>query len=92
MKATGVVRPVDDLGRIVIPIELRRTIGINIGDSLEFFVEGERIIMHQYRPGCILCGNLVEDMQRFRGKDVCPNCIAEMDGLLTWRPPTMRRV
>lgn len=56
MKATGIVRKVDELGRIVIPIELRRTMGIDIKDPLEIFVDGEKIILRKYEPTCIFPG------------------------------------
>ena len=56
MKATGIVRKIDELGRIVLPIELRRTLNIGIKDSLEIFVDGENIVLKQYRPCCIFCG------------------------------------
>ncbi len=77
MKATGIVRPVDPLGRIVIPIELRRNLGINTDDSLEVFVDGPYIMLKKYEPSCIFCGgsdNIVE----INGKTVCENCIEEI--------------
>ena len=57
MKATGVVRKIDELGRIVLPVELRRTLNIGVKDSMEIFVDGESIILKQYRPCCIFCGD-----------------------------------
>ena len=56
MKSTGIVRKVDELGRIVIPIELRRNLDIDIKDSLEIFVDGQNIILRKYTPGCSHCG------------------------------------
>lgn len=56
MKATGIVRKVDELGRVVIPKELRRTMEITEEDSMEIFVDGDRIILKKYRPGCVFCG------------------------------------
>ena len=56
MKATGIVRKVDELGRIVLPIELRRTLNIAIKDALEIYVEGEEIILKKYEPACISAG------------------------------------
>ena len=55
MKSTGIVRKVDELGRIVLPIELRRTLGIEEKDRIEFFVEGESVILRKYQPACIFC-------------------------------------
>lgn len=77
MKATGVVRKVDELGRIVLPIELRRTLNIDIKDSLEIFVEGENIILKQYRPCCIFCGD-GKDMVNYMGKNVCAECAKKL--------------
>ena len=74
MKSTGVVRRVDELGRIVIPIELRRTLDIEVGDPLEIFVDGEEVILRKYEPGCVFCGN-VKYIVEFKGKKVCTNCI-----------------
>ena len=57
MKSTGIVRKVDELGRVVIPIELRRTLDIEQKDGLEIFVENDRIILRKYEPACVFCGN-----------------------------------
>ncbi len=77
MKSTGVVRKVDELGRVVIPIELRRTLGIAEKDALEIYVDQEKIILKKYEPACIFCGN-AENVQHFRGKNVCRDCTAAM--------------
>ena len=77
MKATGVVRKVDELGRIVLPIELRRTLGINIKDSLEIFVDGESIILKKYNPCCIFCGE-GNDMVNYMGKNICSECAKKL--------------
>jgi transcriptional pleiotropic regulator of transition state genes len=73
MKATGVVRKLDALGRIVIPIELRKTMGIEISDSLEIFTEGGKIILQKYAPGCVFCGESKETIMNC-GKMVCTQC------------------
>ncbi|MDI6872118.1 MAG: AbrB/MazE/SpoVT family DNA-binding domain-containing protein [Bacillota bacterium] len=74
MKATGIVRKVDELGRVVIPIELRRTLGINEGDPLEIFTDDDgQIILRKYAPGCIFCGR-VEGVREFSGQLVCTEC------------------
>ena len=57
MKATGIVRKVDELGRIVLPIELRRTLNIRHEDPIEIFVDGDYIMLKKYEPACIFCGN-----------------------------------
>ena len=80
MKATGTVRKVDNLGRIVLPIELRKTRDIVVGDSLEIYVDGEFILLKKYEPACVFCGN-AKDVQDIHGKKICSNCIKEINGL-----------
>jgi len=77
MKATGIVRKVDALGRIVLPIELRRTLGIEIRDSIEIFVKDDSIILRKYDPACVICGEKGL-LKEYRGKQVCQNCIDEL--------------
>ena len=77
MKSTGVVRKVDELGRIVIPIELRRTMDIAIKDTLEIYVEGDRIILKKYHPACIFCED-AQNVISYKGKMICRNCLAEL--------------
>ena len=77
MKSTGVVRRVDELGRIVIPIELRRTLDIAEKDALEIYVDGEQIILKKYEPSCIFCGE-AKGVVNYKGKNVCKNCLEEM--------------
>ena len=77
LKSTGVVRKVDELGRIVIPIELRRTMGIEEKDALEIYVDSEKIILKKYEPACIFCGN-AEDVMSYKGKNLCRHCIGEL--------------
>lgn len=77
MKATGVVRRVDELGRIVLPIELRKTFDINIKDSLEIYVDGDSIILRKYNPSCIFCRE-AKDVKLFMGKNVCKECIKKL--------------
>ncbi|MBQ8589000.1 MAG: AbrB/MazE/SpoVT family DNA-binding domain-containing protein [Firmicutes bacterium] len=80
MKATGIVRKVDELGRIVLPIELRRTLGIEIKDPIEIYVDGDYIVLKKYEPACIFCGN-AKDVSRIHDKNVCANCINELKNL-----------
>ncbi len=79
MKATGVVRKVDELGRIVLPIELRRNLDISIKDSLEIYVDGENIILKKYHPCCVFCAE-ANNVISFMGKNVCGRCIASLQG------------
>lgn len=77
MKSTGIVRKVDELGRVVLPIELRRTLDIHEKDSLEIYVDGEKIVLKKYSPACIFCGENGE-IKYFRGKNICSKCIEEL--------------
>ncbi len=77
MKATGIVRPVDHLGRIVLPKELRNTYEIPEGTGLEIYTEDDKIILKKYQPGCVFCG-AIEEITIFKGKHVCDHCRKEM--------------
>ena len=81
MKSTGIVRKVDELGRIVLPIELRRTLGIEEKDRIEIFVDGESIILRKSQPACIFCDN-APDIINYQGKTICPDCIRAMNDKL----------
>ncbi|WP_027633408.1 AbrB/MazE/SpoVT family DNA-binding domain-containing protein [Clostridium hydrogeniformans] len=74
MKSTGMVRKVDELGRVVIPIELRRVMDINEKDGLEIYVEGNTIMLRKYEPSCIFCGE-VRDIVNFKTKLICKSCL-----------------
>ena len=78
MKSTGIVRKVDELGRIVLPIELRRTLDIAEKDSLEIYVDDDSIILRKYQPACIFCDN-ARDIVVYRGKNVCKDCIKSLE-------------
>lgn len=77
MKSTGIVRRVDELGRVVIPIELRRTLQINEKDPLEIYVDGEKIVLKKYEPACIFCGN-ADNLRRYREKNICSDCLQQL--------------
>ena len=79
MKATGIVRKVDELGRIVLPIELRRTLDIAERDPLEIYVDGPSIILKKYQPACIFCGDSRE-ITSFKGKNICTGCLKDLGG------------
>lgn len=74
MKSTGIVRKVDELGRIVIPIELRRTLGIEEKDALEIYMNEDTIVLKKYEPSCIFC-DTVNDVVNYKGKMICKDCI-----------------
>ena len=77
MKSTGIVRKVDNLGRVVIPIELRRNLDIDVRDALEIFVEDDQIILKKYAPACIFCGQ-AKGVQAYKNKNICPTCREEL--------------
>lgn len=80
MKATGIVRKIDELGRVVLPIELRRTLDIAEHDAFEIHLDGESIVLRKYEPACTFCGSDA-DVVDYRGKKVCRGCIREMKKL-----------
>lgn len=77
MKSTGIVRKIDALGRIVLPIELRRTLDIGERDAVEISVEGSNIVLRKYRPACVFC-EATKDVQTFKGKNICAKCLQEL--------------
>ena len=77
MKSTGIVRRVDELGRVVLPIELRRTLDIELRNPLEIYVEGDMVILKKYEPACIFCGE-AKDVSDFKGKNICGQCVQEI--------------
>ena len=74
MKATGIVRPIDTLGRVVLPKEIRDVLGIGPKDPLEIYTDEDRIILKKYAPTCIFCGE-ADDVTYYKGKLICKNCI-----------------
>ncbi|MBO5701066.1 MAG: AbrB/MazE/SpoVT family DNA-binding domain-containing protein [Clostridia bacterium] len=81
MKSTGVVRRIDELGRIVLPIEIRRSLDINVKDPVEIFIDNERIILQKYSPSCIFCGD-ADNIVFFNGKRICAKCLEEIKNKL----------
>ncbi|MFD2116383.1 AbrB/MazE/SpoVT family DNA-binding domain-containing protein [Paenibacillus yanchengensis] len=77
MKATGIVRRVDELGRVVIPKEMRKSFGMNEGEPIEFYVRDQDIILRKYQPGCVISGTL-EDLVEFQGKQYSKEIIRRM--------------
>ena len=78
MKSTGIIRKVDELGRIVLPIEIRRNLDFAERDELEIYMENERIILQKYQPNCIFCASSVA-LNSYKGKNVCRDCIRAMN-------------
>lgn len=77
MKATGIVRKVDELGRVVIPIELRNKFDIKVKDPIEIFVDSNSIVLKKYEPNCVFCGN-TKDLVNYNDKLVCAKCIEKL--------------
>lgn len=80
MKSTGVIRQVDELGRFVLPIEIRRSLGINVRDSLEIHAEGNRIILTKHEEACVFCGS-AKSLSTHEGKCICQKCLTALKEL-----------
>lgn len=78
MKSIGIVRRIDELGRIVLPVELRARMDLKTKDSLEIYVEDDKVILKKYEPSCIFCGN-ADDTILYKGKLICKKCLSEID-------------
>jgi len=85
MKSTGIIRKVDELGRIVLPIELRRLMDISERDNLEIYTDGQSIVLKKYQPTCVFCNGEGKLLQ-FNGRNVCPSCLKAMAHLLPEEP------
>lgn len=77
MKDTGIVRNIDEMGRLVLPREMRRKMDINRGDEIEFYTDGDTIVLKKYQPNCCFCGSEAS-LVTFKDKTVCASCIAEL--------------
>ena len=80
MKSTGIVRKVDELGRIVLPIEIRRTLDIAERDELEIYLDDDKVILKKYEPSCIFCGSSC-GLVTYHGRNVCMECIENMSNI-----------
>lgn len=78
MKSTGIVRELDALGRVVIPMEMRKTMKIDKSTPLEIFVEGENIILRKYEPTCLFCGNATE-LVTYQERKICKDCLEKIN-------------
>ena len=77
MKTTGIVRKVDELGRIVLPVEIRRLLNISEKDALEISLENDSIVIRKHHLECVFCGS-VRDVQDFKGRNICAECIKKI--------------
>lgn len=82
MKATGIIRKVDELGRVVIPIEIRNQFNIVEKDPIEIYVNDSSIVLRKYEPNCIFCGS-TENLIEHKNKLVCEKCSNELNTLHT---------
>lgn len=80
MENTGIVRRVDELGRIVIPMEYRKTLAIHVKDPLSISLEGERIVIERYRESCAICGSET-DVRAIKDRSVCAKCVTDIKKL-----------
>ena len=80
MKSTGIIRKVDDLGRIVLPIELRRTLDIAERDELEIYLDDDKVVLKKYEPSCIFCGSSC-GLVTYHGRNICMECIENMSNI-----------
>ena len=80
MKSTGIIRKIDELGRFVIPMEMRNKLGISNNDSLEIYVEGTSIVLRKYQPDCVFCGSS-RNVVSYKGNNVCEKCVSEMKNM-----------
>lgn len=80
MKSTGIIRRVDELGRVVIPIEIRNQFNIVEKDPIEIYVDGSSIILKKFEPNCIFCGN-TKDLFTYNEKLICSKCIKKIENL-----------
>lgn len=76
MRATGIVRKVDELGRIALPIELRKNLDLENRGPIEIYVKKECIVLKKYDPSCVICGSM-DELTSFQGKNICKNCIGK---------------
>lgn len=77
MKSTGITRKIDELGRIVLPIELRRSLDIGERDALEIYVDGENIVLKKDKAACVFCGSS-DNIVDFKGKNICTECYTQL--------------
>lgn len=77
MKSLGIIRKVDELGRIVLPIETRKLMDLEPKDGVEIFVENDKIILKKYQPACIFCGE-VDEVLNYKSKKICRDCLNEL--------------
>jgi AbrB family transcriptional regulator, transcriptional pleiotropic regulator of transition state genes len=86
VKSIGMSRKVDDLGRIVLPVELRRQLGIRAGDELDIAVDGVTVLLHKIESRCVFCDNM-ESLRGYKEKQICGDCVTELSAPAGAPPP-----
>lgn len=81
MKSTGIIRKVDELGRVVIPIEIRNKFEIAEKDPIEIYVEGSSIVLKKFEQNCIFCGS-TKDLVEYKDKLICSKCAESINDLV----------
>lgn len=81
MRSTGIIRKLDELGRVVLPIEIRRSFDLKEKDAVEIYVQDDSIILRKYEPNCLFCGEM-RNLSRYKGKLVCRKCIETMHDMI----------
>lgn len=90
MKSTGIIRKLDELGRVVIPIELRNKFNISEKDPIEIYVDGSNIILKKYEISCIFCGK-TENLKEYKDKQICNNCLLKLSDLSEKKKKTIKK-
>lgn len=80
MKSTGIIRRIDELGRVVIPSEIRNQLSLEEKDSVEIYVDGSRVILKKFEPNCLFC-NSTKNLKNYKGKLICDKCAEKIGGL-----------
>ena len=80
MKSTGIIRRMDELGRVVIPIEIRNQFNIAEKDPIEIYVDGSSIVLKKFEPNCVFCGN-TKNLLTYKDKLICSKCLAKLSDL-----------
>lgn len=78
MKSTGIIRKVDELGRVVLPVEIRRRLDIAERDEVEFYLEDDRVVLKKYEPSCVFCASSC-NLVNYHGRNICMDCIHELN-------------
>lgn len=82
MKSVGIVRKIDNLGRLCLPVEIRRILGLKLNSPMEFYMDGENVVIRKYAPSCVFCKS-EENTVKFGDKLICPECLNSIIGIFS---------